>query len=188
MKRQHHKWTVEEDDFLIVNYPDMGSVKVHKTFCKKYGYVSYKSLQSRCTCKLKLRVSDKRWSDIAKASSERQYRNPTRPSVPVGYVNKKSGMVKTTNGWTRLGRMLNVPKGSYAVHLNNDVTDNRPENIAIISKRTSMKMTSYRFWSQNEQITKTGIMCCELEDLLNVHKAEVSSSEGTTEDMEGVTI
>ena len=167
MKRQRHKWTKEEDEFLITNYPDLGSVKVHSKFCKKYGYVSYKSLQNRCTCKLKLRVSDRRLSDIAKASSERQYRNPTRPSVPVGYVNRKSGMVKTENGWMRLGQIFNVPKGCYAVHLDNDITNNNPDNIAIISKATSMRMTINSFWSEDKELTKTGIICCELEQLLN---------------------
>lgn len=76
-------------------------------------------------------------------------------------------MIKTENGWMRLGQMLNVPKGCYAVHLDNDITNNNPDNIVIISKATSMRMTINSFWSDDKELTKTGIICCELEQLLN---------------------
>lgn len=164
---KYHKYTTEEDAFLISKYPTLGSVKTHKLFCQKYGSVTYSALQKRCTCVLHLRVNDIRKEELRRASSERQRKKPTRPSVPIGYVSKKSGMVKTENGWTRLGKMLNVPKGYYAIHLDNDISNNSNDNIAIVSMGVSMRMTKNNFWSQSKEITKTGILCCELEGMLN---------------------
>ena len=52
------------------------------------------------------------------------------------------------------------------VHLDNDVTNNSVENIRAISRSVNARMTANKFWSKDPNITKAGILCCELDELL----------------------
>lgn len=58
------------------------------------------------------------------------------------------------------------PDGYILVHLDNDVTNNSVNNIRAISRSVNARMTANKFWSEDPDITKSGILCCELEELL----------------------
>ena len=159
-KRPWHKWTKEEDDFLTAFYPDHGVATTLTAFNNRFCYqISERALKHR-VYDLGLRLSEKRYMEKQIANGKAFCQKPRRD---VGFINPETGMIKTADGWKRLSALLNVPKGYYAVHLDNDVTNNKKENIAIIPCATSMRMTKYKFWSENSEITKTGILCCELE-------------------------
>ena len=160
-----HKWTREEDDFLRRFYPNNGIVKTHNAFKSMYdGNISMRGVEHRVQF-LGLNVTERRKKDLANASSKRMHviHETYNKKVDVGTINTESGWIKTDDGWKRLGNILGVPKGCYAVHLDGDVKNNDSNNIAVIPMAISCMMTINGFWSEHPEITRTGIMCCELE-------------------------
>lgn len=59
-----------------------------------------------------------------------------------------------------------VPTGFNITFLNQNTLDCSPDNLYPISKATNMLMTKYGWFSTSRTLTKTAIMCCELELLL----------------------
>lgn len=59
-----------------------------------------------------------------------------------------------------------VPNGANITFLNQNTLDCSPRNLYPISKAANMLMTKYDWFSTNPTLTKTAIMCCELELLL----------------------
>ena len=59
-----------------------------------------------------------------------------------------------------------IPKGYKVTFLNQDTLDCKSSNLYLISDAANMMMTKYNWFSTNPTLTKTAIMCCELELLL----------------------
>lgn len=160
------RWKKEEDDFLREYYPDHGYYATHKELNEQFSTQrTLRAVKNRVYA-LGLYLSadtlhKKQLQHVAQWGKKKQ---------DIGYVNPDTGMIKTKDGWKRLGALLGVPKGFYAVHLDGDKTNNNPENIAIISKKTNMRMTINDFWSEDRNITKAGLLCCKLEEILEEDK------------------
>lgn len=160
------RWKKEEDDFLREYYPDHG----YDATCTE--------LRNRFNTQRTLRAVKNRVYALglylsADTLHEKQLQHVAqwgKKKQVIGYVNPDTGMIKTKDGWKRLGALLGVPKGFYAIHLDGDKTNNNPENIAVISKKTNMRMTINDFWSEDRDITKAGILCCKLEEVLEEDK------------------
>lgn len=167
------RWTQEERDFLISAYPICGLDETHRLFNERFAERTKHSIYHQVYYTLGLRMVPERKQALMDAIRRRK-------TAEVGFVNPKTGMIKTENGWVRLSKKIGVPKGKYAVHLDGDKTNNDADNIAIISPNISMKMTKNAFWSSEPEITKTGIMCCTLEDALS--KSEARSKYEAFED------
>lgn len=164
MSKTYSRWTEAETAWLTEYYPDHGideSIKEYERIFNKP--MPYKRLVRRVHY-LRLHITNKRRAHVQHENGKNYCQKERRD---VGFVNPDTGMIKTENGWMRLSKYLNIPKGYYAIHLNGDKTDNRPENIMVVSRRTCMKMTLNRFWSEHSDITKAGILCCDLEDALD---------------------
>lgn len=160
------RWKKEEDDFLREYYPDHG----YDATCTE--------LNNRFNTQRTLRAVKNRVYALglflsADTLHEKQLQHVAqwgKKKQDIGYVNPDTGMIKTKDGWKRLGALLGVPKGFYAIHLDGDKTNNSPENIAVISKKTNMRMTINEFWSEDRDITKAGLLCCRLEEILEEDK------------------
>lgn len=167
MKKTRHKWTAEEDQFLRDYYPDHGVVDTLNTFNTRFDCcVTKRSIEHR-VYDMGITLSADRYAQKQIENGRNFNPNPRRKP---GYINPDTGLIKTETGWTRLGAILDVPKGYYAVHLDRDPRNNNPDNIMIISKQESMLMTKYNMWSQDPEITKTGILCCRLQQTLKKRK------------------
>lgn len=154
------RWTQEEDEFLKAYYPLHGLNETHRCFNEKFAERSKRAICDRVYYTLNLTMVQE--NKVALMDDVRH-----RKAVNVGYVNSETGMIKTEDGWVRLSKKIGVPKGKYAVHLDGDKCNNDADNIAIISPQISMKMTKNKFWSSEPEITRTGIACCTLEDVLS---------------------
>lgn len=164
MRGFYHKWTEEEDCWLKKYYPSHGTKDTLDAFCKKFSpKIRKRQLEGRVGY-LGIHLNDDVYAAMQKERG-RTLHEKYRSVHPIGFVNPDNGMIKTENGWKRLGAILGLPKGYYAVHLDGDVTNNNPDNIAVVSHKTSMQMTLNKFWSEHPEITKAGILCCELEQL-----------------------
>lgn len=56
-----------------------------------------------------------------------------------------------------------IPKGNKIVFLNTDTLDCRLENLYLTTDAVHMMMIKYGWYSENPEITKTALKCCELE-------------------------
>lgn len=159
-----HRWKPEEDEWLRMYYPDHGIQATLKAYIELYGptSVTKRAIEHRIY-NLGIRLSEKRYRE-KQLKNGRNFCQKERRAV--GYVNPDTGYIKTEKGWKRLGAVLGVPKGKYAVHLDGNKANNQESNIMIISQKVSMKMTANKMWSESGEITKTGIMCCQLEEAI----------------------
>lgn len=163
------RYTKEQDDFLRENYPHLGAKETQKRFLEVFGINrGIQGLRTRCTV-LGLHETPER-------KTHWRAENGRRRALPVGSTHISEGgvkFVKTKNGWKRESKAVygDIPKDHYVVHLDGDKDNNEKQNLAAVSRQTSAKMTAYRFWNDNPVITKTAIMCCELENL--IQKGEV---------------
>lgn len=160
------RWKKEEDDFLREYYPDHGydatCTELNNRFNTQRTLRAVKNRVYALGLYLSVdTLHKKQLQHVAQWGKKKQ---------DIGYVNPDTGMIKTKDGWKRLGALLGVPKGFYAVHLDGDKTNNNPENIAVISKKTNMRMTINDFWSEDRDVTKAGILCCKLEEVLEEDK------------------
>ena len=85
--------------------------------------------------------------------------------------------------WMRLARYLvgDNAKDKVVIHLNNDCRDDRIENLACIDRKTAHYMMTHGFYSKNSEITKTGVMLCELmQALKDQEKGETNGGNTKT--------
>lgn len=59
-----------------------------------------------------------------------------------------------------------IPKGCKIIFLNGNTLDCRLENLFMATDAANMMMTKYGWFSSNPELTKTALICCELEILL----------------------
>lgn len=92
------------------------------------------------------------------------------------------------NQWDRKCRIVwrqhygDIPEGHQIVFLNGDTLDCNIENLACISTKVCAKMSNGHgkaFWSENPEVTKTGLLVCEL-DLALKENGKVKSYENKT--------
>ena len=158
-------YSEEQQAWLTDTYPDHGYIETAKMFNEKFKTNrSAGAIKTQCK-KMGLKVKDHR-------RAARANENTKKYIYPIGSIVAKSHgepYIKTDNGWRRLKNVAygSVPKGKILVHLNGNVEDCRPDNLYAISRNVNARMTLNNFWSENSTITKTGIMCCELEQALH---------------------
>lgn len=165
------EWTAEEDQFLIENYPDLGARRCSAQILKKFGkersaksiYSRIKDLYNKGIISNVIHVSEKRYAE-AKCENGNHDHSPIGTIVErqrgILFIKYKSG----ADGWMPLRRYIVGDEASdkVVIHLNNDKSDCRPENLACIDRTVMMRLNRYHLLSENAEITKTSIMLCEL--------------------------
>lgn len=154
------RYTQEQDKWLKENYPHLGAREAYDKFCERFkvkkGFEGFKSHIKE----LDLKVTE-----------ERQYKadqnNGKHDGVPVGTITKRcrnTEWIKTEDGWKPLQQEIigNVPKGFRIVHLDCDGRNNAPDNLTVVSPKVCAMMTGNGFWSDEAEVTKTGVLWCEL--------------------------
>lgn len=157
-------YTPEQEEWLRSYYPFHGYVVTAEEFNRRYN-ANRTPAAIKVKCKtMKLKVEEHR-------RKARGIENTRQYVHPIGaIVIKQHGepYVKTENGYKRLKNLTygKIPKGKVLVHLNGDNSDCSLDNLLPVSRSVLARMTINDFWSKNKVITKTGIMCCELEEML----------------------
>lgn len=160
------RYTEEQDNFIRDVYPRCGAKETHRLFCEKYGKKGLEGFKSHIN-ELGIHVS-------AERQAEADADNGQRDNVPLGTITKRKRganyikVNKGTDGWIPLSHhILGKPRrGESVVHLDGDKSNDSPNNLVMVSRKVSARMTANRFWSENATITKTAIKCCELEQVL----------------------
>ena len=162
------RYTKEEDEWILKNYPALGAKIAFSEFQKVFGNRhTLESFKSRRR-DLKIHVTEERWREAC-------LNNGQRSNVPVGTIVKRGrgeNWIKVsdgTKGWIPLKQHLvgKQPEGMGIVHLDGNKSNDSIDNLAVINRKVSARMSHNKFWSENAVITATAIKCCELESLLN---------------------
>lgn len=92
------------------------------------------------------------------------------------YVKTSESVKGFYNQWERKGPLVwkryngEIPNGYHIVYLNGNTLDSSTENLACISNVISARMANGHgksFWNENPEITKTGLLVCELDETIN---------------------
>lgn len=156
-------YSAEQQEWLREFYPDHGYVVTAEEFNKRYNTNrSPNAVKNQCK-RMGLRVEYHR-------RQARGIENSHQNIHPVGsIVVKQHGepYLKTENGYKQLKRIVygKVPRGKVLIHLDGNQANCEKDNLYPVSRAVLARMTKNRFWSENGIITKTGAMCCELEDI-----------------------
>jgi len=162
----HSRYTPEEDEWIKANYSMLGAEESLKRLSEKFGdRHTIQSFKSRCT-DLGLKVTKKRWREAC-------LNNGKHENVPIGTIQKRGRghnwikVGKGCEGWIPLTQhLLECPKGSIIIHLDGNKANDNLDNLRIVNRSISSRMSGWRMWSQNPIITETGIKCCELQEAL----------------------
>lgn len=161
----NYHYSDEQIAWLKQNYPALGRIKCAEKFNKRFG--ENKSAQAiKLACqKMGLRVTEER-------RKARAIENTRQVIYEIGEVVIKTHgepYMKTNDGWVRVKTINygNVPKGHIIIHLDGDPENCKRENLMAIPRSTSARMTKNGFWSENSEITKTGVICCKLEEIIS---------------------
>jgi len=158
----NYHYSEEQLEWLKENYPKLGRIKAAKIFNEKFSEnKSAWAIKNMCQ-RMGLRVTEERHSEIAIENSGRYH--------PVGAVRPMAHgepYVKTEDGWVPVKeQVMGKQKGKILVFLDGNQNNVEKNNLMFITRAVSARMTKNEFWSENPEITKTGILCCELEGMV----------------------
>lgn len=168
-----YRYTDEQRTWLIENYPTMSGTKAAEEFNKKFHCKRTVSTLYSVAHRLGVRTEP----DLR--------RSITRRNVKTYQIGKEitrthsdgnsSIYVKTENGWVRKTHLVvgDVPKNCGVYHLDNNYKNNNAENLVIVSRNVQAIMAINRFWSEDPEITKTGLICSELHLLVKDVNSEI---------------
>jgi hypothetical protein len=159
-------YSEEQDAWLKENYPKLGRVKAKEVFNKKFN-TNRTSAGMRVHCeRMGLRVSGERKKLVAIENTKRYWEKDTIVEKDHGYL-----WIKLENGkWEQLQRFVykqyyELKEGFIVIFLDGNNRNFDIENLVAIPRQYSAKMTKNEFWSEFSEVTKTGIIWCELDDI-----------------------
>lgn len=161
----NYHYSDEQVSWLKENYPVLGRVKCAEAFNKKFNENKTAGAIKIACQKMGLRVTEER-------RKARAFENTGKTIHEIGKVvvgTHGEPYIKTVDGWIRLKNINygEVPDGCIVIHLDGDQKNCNKENLVAIPRSISARMTKNKFWSENANITKTGVLCCTLEEIVN---------------------
>ena len=156
-------YTDEQKEWLREYYPKYGSKETSRMFEEEFGkYVKPQTLKRYCRVWLGCSVL-----------REVQYGSMTAPIGTISENCRGEVKVKTENGWIKATHLnVDVPKGMVAFNLDGNKYDNSAENIAITTNSKFRTLRNNNMWSIDRELTKTGLLWCDLNELLRGDKNE----------------
>lgn len=150
-------YTDTQRDFLKKTYPAFGAKRTAELFENRFGKkVDPASLKAYCRRRLNVSVP-----------REVRYGSLTSPIGTVSENCRGEVMIKTENGWIKATHsQVDVPAGMVAFNLDGDRFNNSPENIGITTNSKFRTLRNNGFWSEDRELTKTGLIWCDLNELL----------------------
>lgn len=162
----NYHYSNEQIEWLKKNYPVFGRIKCTEEFNKKFDENrTVNSIKVVCV-RMGLKVTEER----RKVIPIENYGTVVHEIGKIVTGTHGEPYVKTENGWIRV-KNLNygkIPDGYIIIHLDGNPRNCRRENLKAISRSISARMTKNNFWSKSPEITKTGVLCCTLDEILSV--------------------
>lgn len=165
-------FTEEQNEWIKANYPSLGAEHATAEFCKLFNVGRSIRTISVQAFKLGVNVNKDVTSALRKQNTQKRpigCKAVRKNTTHKRGVRRDTVYVKAEDGtWKReseinFGRLT---KGKRIIHLNGNTHDNSKRNLEAVDMKTLAKMTAYKLWSEDPIITKTGIMCCDLENII----------------------
>ena len=157
------QYTKEQIEWLKANYPRLGQAETTRQFNIKFQEnKSRGAIKKKCNYELGLHVTEERLKRRATENTGRFHEVGTiRPGA------NKELYIKMKDGWKPL-KYMNHEKimGKNLVYLDGNKNNVSDDNLMYITREVSARMIKNKFWSEDPEITRTGIICCELEQAL----------------------
>ena len=160
-------WTEEQLEWLKNNYPYNPVRDTTEEFNRLFG--TNKNVQSirAKACVLGLHLTEE--------ARSKSYITPNHAEIgdihkdPSGYMYIKSESGK----WILYHRYIyekyfgEIPEGYIVIFLDSNIENFNPENLAIVSLKTNALMNGFKFRTECADITRAGLLCCELYELIS---------------------
>lgn len=169
VRQNYRQFTDEQREFLKENYSKYNNRELLRIFNEKFHETrtmrSIKSFGSAYGIKVDKNIrSTYRLKNLHGESSKRAIRETGAVRIECGRP-----VMKDANGnWSSMAKVIwekehgPVPEGYIVTTLNNDPFDCRLENIVVLSNKCHGLLFNLDLRSTDPEITKTGIMLCEL--------------------------
>ena len=147
-------------------YMNNGIKKTQEEIFNRTGILKSYSAIYDYMWKHKVKVSDS-------AISDRVSKRRNAPIGTIGFHRDSSGVIrakiKTLDGWKDYGTYIcGEQEGYVAISLDKNPANLDPENWVLISKKYNGKMNKYGLRSEDPEITKAGILWCDLDESLKL--------------------
>lgn len=190
-----HKYTPEQDEFLRTNSGKMTRAELAELFNKTYGtQIKENTITVRCWQRGWACPSDGQfkngsvpWCKTKGGREEyiKKLKGGNSHSFPKGnvphnrkeigtVVHRKDGIyIKTAHGFVEKPRYVwetnngKIPKGHIVLSVDGNKTTDDVRKLRCISNETLTHLMANRWCGKGELIVDTGIMCLELEEVLN---------------------
>lgn len=174
----YEEYTDEQIAFMKDFYPNHGVEKTVAEFNERFG--TNRDVKSIKNVAFRLNIQVKKDVSTNNKRVAIDNRHGKRAAVPIGTIREECGrpVIKTENGWKSYGRAMYkgcIPKGHVVTHLDGDLYNVNESNLMVIPVQYMGLLLKNNLRSSNADITRTGIMWCELYSLLqkeNVLKGE----------------
>ena len=159
-------YSEEEISWLRENYPKLGKYECAVEFNKVFNTNrTVNGVTEKCK-KLGIHVSNERKRETVIKNTGNYHEPGTILDKGRGYL-----FIKRTDGkWVQLQRYLTgVDDGCEdvaVIFLDGNKRNFEPENLVTIPRKYLGPMTKNKFWSEFPEVTKTGLIWCELREVL----------------------
>lgn len=165
----YEEYTNEQISFIKEFYPEHGVESTVVAFNKRFGTNRSKRSIKNTAFRLSIQVKKDISSKNKRAAIDNGHGK--RAAVPVGTIREECGrpVIKTECGWESYGRAMykgQIPKGHVVTHLDGDLYNVNESNLMAIPVQYMGLLLKNNLRSSNADITRTGIMWCELYSLL----------------------
>jgi len=164
------KYTEEQKEWLKTNFPAIGKNEIGKRFNERFGAQrTGTAVYVECK-KLGLKVNEERRTEW------RQRIAGVRKQEVGTVMPREHGKlyIKTESGWKRCDELvIGRKRGKIIVHLDGDQKNLNRGNLIHIDRKISAIMTAERFWSNDSEVTKSGIEWSRLKIALKERGIEI---------------
>ena len=163
-------FTEEQEQWLKINYPVMGTTIATEEFNKKFKTNRTRdTIRTHC-CKKKIKCNCETLSKRGRSNAKKYAPVGTITSDSHGYlhIKTKDEFGKRSSNWELYHRWVwekengKVPDDCWLIFLDNDRTNCDVSNLALIPKKYNSLMMVYGLKSESKEITETAIKWCEL--------------------------
>ncbi len=171
-------YTEEQIEWLKSYYPTHSIADTTQAFNKKFNGNKTKSCIKNFGACYGVQVNPE---FATKHKIEPCHSKGARKLRKLGDIRVECGrlVMKGPSGWDAVGRVIykmhgkDIPKGYHVIHLDGDVSNYDISNLQAVPPKYAGLLSKYGMRSSDPEITKIGIIWCQLYDALGLKKGDL---------------
>ena len=160
-------WTEEQLEWLKNNYPYNPVRDTTEEFNRLFGTnKNVQSIRSKA-CVLGLHLTEEARSKSYITPNHAEIGDTHKDPSGYMYIKSESGKWMLYHRYIYEKHFGEIPEGYIVIFLDSDIENFNPENLAIVSLKTNALMNGFKFRTECAEITRAGLLCCELYELIS---------------------